>query len=85
MACSDFKTETGDGRLRLEVADDGSGISTANAARVFEPFFTTARARGGTGLGLAVVKSLLAAHNGSIELAPCTAGTRWLIELPRAI
>ncbi|MBK7984388.1 MAG: histidine kinase [Candidatus Competibacteraceae bacterium] len=85
VACSDFKTETGDGRLRLEVADDGSGISTANAARVFEPFFTTARARGGTGLGLAVVKSLLAAHNGSIELAPCTAGTRWLIELPRAI
>jgi len=68
--------------LRIEVSDNGPGISTANAGRVFEPFFTTARARGGTGLGLAVVKSLLTAHRGTIELRESEAGTRLRIRLP---
>jgi len=68
--------------LLIKVSDNGPGISAANAARVFEPFFTTARARGGTGLGLAVVKSLLAAHRGTIELGECTAGTCLRIRLP---
>ncbi|MBL8251767.1 MAG: HAMP domain-containing histidine kinase, partial [Candidatus Competibacter sp.] len=71
--------------VMIEIGDDGPGISAANAARVFEPFFTTARARGGTGLGLAVVKSLLAAHGGGIELAESAKGTRLRIGLPRAI
>ncbi|MCC7222038.1 MAG: HAMP domain-containing histidine kinase, partial [Candidatus Contendobacter sp.] len=63
-------------------SDNGPGISAANAARVFEPFFTTARAQGGTGLGLAVVKSLVNAHRGAIELADSAAGTRVRISLP---
>ena len=68
--------------LLIEIGDNGPGISAANAARVFEPFFTTARARGGTGLGLAVVKSLLTAHRGVIELGESAAGTRLRIRLP---
>ncbi len=68
--------------LLIEVSDNGPGISAANAARVFEPFFTTARSQGGTGLGLAVVKSLLTAHRGDIRLAETSAGTRLLIRLP---
>ncbi len=68
--------------LRIEVSDNGPGISAANAGRVFEPFFTTARTRGGTGLGLAVVKSLLTAHRGTIELRESEAGTRLRIRLP---
>ncbi len=71
--------------LRIEVSDNGPGISTANAGRVFEPFFTTARARGGTGLGLAVVKSLLTAHRGTIELRESEAGTRLRIRLPAVV
>jgi len=71
-----------DAVLLIEVSDNGPGISAANAARVFEPFFTTARARGGTGLGLAVVKSLLTAHHGTIELGESSAGTRLRICLP---
>ncbi|MDS4031186.1 MAG: HAMP domain-containing sensor histidine kinase [Candidatus Contendobacter sp.] len=69
--------------LLIEVSDNGPGISAANAARVFEPFFTTDRARGGTGLGLAVVKSLLTAHRGAIELGKSAAGTRLRIRLPQ--
>lgn len=81
IACA----ETGSGAdtlLRITVSDDGPGVSAANASRVFEPFFTTARAQGGTGLGLAVVKSLLAAHGGGIELEPSVGGARWLITVP---
>ena len=68
--------------LRIEISDNGPGISAANAARVFEPFFTTARAQGGTGLGLAVVKALVTAHRGAIELLDSAAGTRLRIQLP---
>jgi signal transduction histidine kinase len=68
--------------LLIEISDNGPGISVANRARVFEPFFTTARGQGGTGLGLAVVKSLLSAHGGTIQLAEATIGTRLQLHLP---
>jgi two-component system OmpR family sensor kinase len=53
---------------RLEVADDGSGISPGNRAHVFEPFFTTRRDAGGTGMGLTIAANLLAAHGATIRL-----------------
>ena len=71
-----------DTALLIEASDNGPGISAANAARIFEPFFTTARSRGGTGLGLAVVKSLLTAHRGTIQLGETSTGTRMQIRLP---
>ncbi len=66
----------------LVIADDGKGISPANAERIFRPFFTTARDRGGSGLGLAIVKSLVEAHYGTIELLPSTTGAVFKIVLP---
>ncbi|HBN55071.1 MAG TPA: histidine kinase, partial [Stenotrophomonas sp.] len=42
----------GDAWVRIEVADDGGGIAPEHLPRIFEPFYTTARNRGGTGLGL---------------------------------
>ncbi len=65
---------------RLEVADDGPGISPGNAARIFEPFFTTRRDRGGTGMGLAIVRRMLEVHGASIDLAPGALGARFVIE-----
>ena len=52
----------------LTVADNGPGISSGNAAQVFEPFFTTRRDSGGTGMGLAIVQTLLLAHGNRISL-----------------
>ncbi|WP_211242888.1 sensor histidine kinase [Sinimarinibacterium sp. CAU 1509] len=72
------------GRAELHVQDDGSGISAANREKVFEPFFTTARARGSTGMGLAIIRTLLHAHHGEIELLESTAGTHFRIRLPLA-
>ena len=54
--------------LSIVAADDGPGIAPADRARVFEPFFTTRRTCGGTGLGLPIARSLLQAHRGAIEL-----------------
>lgn len=68
--------------LELSVEDDGPGISAANRERIFTPFFTTARERGGTGMGLAVVSSLVQAHDGSLSLEPTDQGARFVITLP---
>lgn len=56
------------GRLVLDVSDDGLGISTGNEGRIFQPFFTTRREAGGTGMGLSVARNLLAAHRAEITL-----------------
>ena len=49
------------------MTDEGPGIAPEHAPRVFERFFTTDADRDGTGLGLAVVKSVATAHGGSIS------------------
>ena len=66
----------------ITVSDDGPGISEANAARIFQPFFTTARARGGTGLGLAIAGALASNAGGAIRLVPSPVGAAFEVELP---
>lgn len=73
-----------DGMLRITVADNGVGISPGNRDRVFEPFFTTRREAGGTGMGLQIVRSMLAAHGGSIRLLVSDSGAAFEIRLPQA-
>ncbi|HEY9149698.1 MAG TPA: ATP-binding protein, partial [Gammaproteobacteria bacterium] len=73
--------ETDHGRLEIAVTDNGPGIPTELRERIFEPFFTTRPE--GTGLGLAVVQTVLQAHGGGIRLeAPAQGGTRFVLELP---
>lgn len=55
--------------LRIIFTDDGIGIPEENKQRVFEPFFTTNRANGGSGLGLNIVYNLITSTlNGSIRI-----------------
>lgn len=71
----------GEACVKLTVEDEGAGISETDAARVFEPFFTT-RATG-TGLGLAVVKRVVVAHGGSVHLGQREGGgARFELRLP---
>lgn len=63
----------------LVVADDGPGVSPGNRAHVFEPFFTTRRDSGGTGMGLTIAASLLAAHGASIRLIDSDGGAAFKI------
>ncbi|NVB80847.1 MAG: HAMP domain-containing histidine kinase [Kofleriaceae bacterium] len=57
-----------DGAVRLCVRDTGPGIDAATQARLFEPFFTTRGSEGGTGLGLAVVRSIVDEHRAHIDV-----------------
>jgi signal transduction histidine kinase len=66
------------------LADDGPGLSNANAGRAFDPFFTTARAQGGTGLGLAIARSLVEGAGGRIDLLPAARGAAFRIVLGAA-
>lgn len=54
--------------VRIEVADDGPGVSEAVRDCLFEPFVTTKEVGAGTGLGLSVCKGLVESAGGSIEI-----------------
>jgi len=69
------------GIVRIEVADNGRGISPENKVRLFEPYFSTKKQ--GTGLGLAIVNTIITDHNGFIRVQDNNPkGTKFIIELP---
>ena len=70
------------GHLRLEVEDRGPGIPGDLRDKVFEPFFTTRRPEGGTGLGLAVTYGIVSEHGGKIHVEDAGPGARLVVELP---
>ena len=63
----------------LIVEDNGPGVSAGNRSRVFDPFFTTRRETGGTGMGLYIIASLLQAHGAVIALGESKVGARFEI------
>uniref|UniRef100_UPI0026033C5F sensor histidine kinase n=1 Tax=uncultured Sphingomonas sp. TaxID=158754 RepID=UPI0026033C5F len=69
--------------MTLGVTDDGNGIAPGDLSRLFDPFFTTRRDAGGTGLGLTIARSLLEAHGGTITTTKAGPGTTFTIALPR--
>ena len=69
-------------RVRLTIADDGPGIPEADRERIFEPFHTGRRAEGGSGLGLSIARSLLAACGATIAALPTERGACFEICLP---
>ena len=70
-----------DSMLKIVIQDDGPGIAKELCQRIFEPFFTT-KAQG-TGLGLAVVDSVVKAHGGQVQVdSKVGLGTTFSITLP---
>lgn len=74
-------------QVRLSVTDYGDGIPPEHLSRIFEPFFTTKEPGEGTGLGLAMVYSIVEDHKGTLEIeSPAHKdtqnGTRFIITLP---
>lgn len=69
------------GWVRLEVRDNGPGLSDEERSRLFEPYFS--RKKGGTGLGLTIVRSIVSDHRGYVRAKPNQPhGTTVVIELP---
>jgi signal transduction histidine kinase len=76
-----------DDTVRIRVDDDGPGIAPADRERVFERFTrlddSRARAQGGSGLGLAVVRAIVSRHHGRIRIEDSPlGGARFVVELP---
>jgi two-component system sensor histidine kinase FlrB len=69
--------------VAISVSDNGPGIDAPVRERLFEPFFTTRSA--GTGLGLAVVRSVVEAHGGTVEVtSDGQSGATFSMQLPQA-
>ena len=67
--------------MLIYVDDDGPGIPDDVRSTIFDPFYTTKQH--GTGLGLAVTRSIVVAHGGTIRCEPREGGgTRFVIALP---
>jgi signal transduction histidine kinase len=73
-----------DAAVQIAVEDDGPGIAPEIAADLFEPFVTTRKDAGGTGLGLAVAREIVLRHRGQIALdhAADRKGARFVVTLP---
>ena len=76
-----FDSETG--RVLVEVADEGEGISPENLNKIMDPFFTTKRDKGGTGLGLSVSFNIAHQHGGVLDYSSSLGrGTVATLKLP---
>jgi len=76
-----LRTLRAEGQVRIEVQDNGPGITPEIAARLFQPFVTTKRH--GMGLGLAICRSIVEAHGGRLAILPAAGGgALFRIDLP---
>jgi len=81
VRCGECKWQNQDA-LQISIRDNGPGLTGEQAAKIFQPFFTTKQK--GTGLGMAIAKRIIEAHGGSIDVGNRSQrGAEILITLPR--
>ncbi|MGC2474415.1 MAG: ATP-binding protein [Candidatus Sulfotelmatobacter sp.] len=79
-----LRTRRDNGKVVIEVADTGSGLTPEECERVFTPYYTSKQH--GTGLGLAIVQSVISDHHGRISVqSEPHKGTTFVIELPDSL
>ena len=80
----EIQTYERDGRVCLDIIDNGIGMDERTRSRMFKAFFSTRS--GGSGLGLPTVRKIIEAHHGTIECeSEPGQGTRFSISLPNAL
>ena len=70
-------------RVEVAVRDEGPGVPAADRGKIFDPFFTTKDPGQGTGLGLAVSRSIAQAYGGDLKLGPSDSGAAFVLSLKR--
>ena len=89
-ATSGYEVTQADGQLRMSVQDSGIGIAPEMVPHIFELFVqerqAVARAEGGLGIGLTIVRSLVELHGGSVSVRSngVGTGTEFIVRLPAA-
>ena len=82
-----IETSADDDWVEIRVRDEGPGVLPHERDRIWSPYFRgstpEALASGGTGVGLSIVRELVTAYNGSVELAPSEHGACFVVRLPR--
>lgn len=73
---------TKDNNIIIEISDTGHGIPEDIRPRIFEPFFTTKKQGEGSGLGLGIVKKIVAKHDGEISFESQPGSTIFTVKLP---
>ncbi|MBD3867708.1 MAG: PAS domain S-box protein [Acidobacteria bacterium] len=80
-----IRTRGRDGRVRLDVLDNGRGIQEEDLVRVFDPFFSTKGRGEGTGLGLSISYGIVRDHGGDMRVVSVPGDfTRFTLDLPVA-
>ncbi len=81
LSLNNLRDARGNSFVQISVKDHGVGIAEEDLANIFEPYFTTKKT--GTGLGLASTQSIIARHDGTIEVSSRLGeGTTFVISLP---
>ena len=69
--------------IRIDIIDNGIGISSEDIPSIFQPFFSTKQNKSGIGLGLAIVHGIIQSHNGKIDVKSAMGkGTTISITIP---
>jgi signal transduction histidine kinase len=77
------ETRSDDKQVIVRISDSGCGIPKAVIERIFDPFFTTKSLGKGTGQGLAIARSVMQGHGGTIDVASRVGtGTTFTLRLP---
>jgi polar amino acid transport system substrate-binding protein len=73
------------GRALIEIIDEGRGMGAEELAQIKDPFYTTRREEGGTGLGVSISNAIIEEHGGTLAFSSSQGrGTRSIISLPAA-
>ena len=77
------RTHLTDDGIQLAVCDTGAGVTKEQRRHMFDPFFTTRKEKGGTGLGLSLVHGIIADHGGELAVDPSSEqGTTLIVSFP---
>lgn len=68
--------------VRIALSDNGPGVPEADRIQIFDPFFTSKREAGGTGLGLPIARALVEGCGGELELVDSHVGAQFVLTLP---
>ena len=76
-----FRLSDQEGKLRIDIIDEGNGVPPEIQSRIFDPYFTTRS--DGTGMGLALCDKIVRQHDGSIDFETSPRGSTFTVLLPR--